>query len=284
MSTGQWNRWWLENPDGPENYVYVLDAADNQSLETIGTVGPLAQGEQIWSARFIEDKAYLVTFRNIDPLWTIDLSDPENPRVMGELEVPGVSTYIHPLEDNFLLTIGYGGDESGLDWSMQVSLFDVSDFDNATLVDSLPLAPPEAGGWESWASSEALREHKAFQYWEQRKLLAVPLSTYRYYSEEGPNYYYYYYEYLAQLQLISVDTGAGLSLYGSVDHSPFYNDNATYYWCGMDVRRSIFMGDYIYALSDKGVTANLLDTMAPSAAITLPGSDCGYFYIDDVAE
>ena len=64
----------------------------------------------------------------MDPLWTIDLSDPTQPKIKGELDVPGVSTYIHPLGDDHLLTIGFGGDEDGLDWSTQVTLFDVSDF------------------------------------------------------------------------------------------------------------------------------------------------------------
>ena len=89
----------------------------------------IADGERIWSARFIGDRAYLVTFETIDPLWVLDLSDPTSPIILGELEVPGVSTYIHPVDDNTLLTIGIGpGDDGlGLDWSMtQISLFDVS--------------------------------------------------------------------------------------------------------------------------------------------------------------
>ncbi|DAC28139.1 MAG TPA: hypothetical protein D7H99_03060, partial [Candidatus Poseidoniales archaeon] len=80
---------------------------------------------------FVEDRAYIVTFENMDPLWTIDLSDPTNPTVMGELKIPGVSTYIHPLSNNTLLTIGMGPADletgEGLDWSnVRLSLFDVS--------------------------------------------------------------------------------------------------------------------------------------------------------------
>ncbi len=279
-TTGRWSRWWLEEPDEPENFVYVLEDSDNNSLDIAGQTDALAKGERIWSARFVEDRAYLVTFRNIDPLWTIDLSDPGRPEIMGELEVPGVSTYIHPLNDDFLLTIGYGGDDEGLDWSVQVSLFDVSDFDNATLADSLILAPPAGDGWESWASSEALYEHKAFQYWAAKKLLAVPLSTFRYHYESGPGFYSYYYEYLSKLELISVDTAAGLSLYGSIDHSGFYNKDNDVYWCNMDIRRSIFMGDYIYAIGDRAVTAGNLDNMTITGSVELPGSDCGYYYLE----
>ncbi|MGY8692449.1 MAG: beta-propeller domain-containing protein, partial [Candidatus Poseidoniales archaeon] len=99
-------------------------------LNQIGYIGDIAPGERIWSARFVGERAYLVTFENIDPLWVIDLSDPTNPTILGELEVPGVSTYIHPISDNLLLTIGIGPgpDGLGLDWSItQVSLFDVTD-------------------------------------------------------------------------------------------------------------------------------------------------------------
>ena len=86
----------------------------------------------------IEDTGNL---ENVDPLWVIDLSDPTNPVILGELEVPGVSTYIHPVNENTLLTIGIGPGEDGLglDWSTtQISLFDISDPTNPTLADSLP--------------------------------------------------------------------------------------------------------------------------------------------------
>ena len=86
----------------------------------------------------------MVTFENVDPLWVIDLSDPTNPVILGELEVPGVSTYIHPVNENTLLTIGIGPGEDGLglDWSTtQISLFDISDPTNPTLADSLPISP-----------------------------------------------------------------------------------------------------------------------------------------------
>lgn len=281
-TTGQWNRWWLEDTHEEANYVYVL-APDNESLAVVGTVGPIAPGERIWSSRFVKDQCFLVTFRNIDPLWTIDLSDPENPAIKGELEVPGVSTYIHPLENDFLLTIGYEGDEAGLLGGIQVSLFDVSDFANARLVDSLSLAAPAGEGWESWGSSEALWEHKAFQYWAPRNLLAVPLSTWRCAIDPGPDFYLC--EYLCALRLISVDPARGLSVHGDIDHSDFYNtDNETYYWCGLDIRRSIFMGDYIYAVGGRAVTADNLDTMSRTAAVELPDNGCGIYYADDGGE
>ena len=163
------------------SHVVTLErAADletgEQILRQIGHVGGLAEGERIWSARFTDDMAYVVTFEQIDPLWTIDLSDPTNPTVLGELEVPGVSTYIHPMSDGMLLTIGLApanADGTGLDWSTtRIQTFDVSDPTTPTQNDHLDLAPvenPGEGGW-SWGWSEATYEHKAFQYWAPKGL------------------------------------------------------------------------------------------------------------------
>ncbi len=306
-----WGRWWLEDTDdwvGPTNDVYVLapaeclipEGCDDQvpELMQIGHVGGIAPGETIWSSRFIGEKGYLVTFRNIDPLWTIDLSDPTNPQVIGELEVPGVSTYIHPLGDDHLLTIGIAGGENnlGLDWgNTQISLFDVSDFANPTLASALQLAPVDRNSedwWSwSWSYSEATYEHKAFTYWAPAELLAIPLSTSRYTYDEvvidGRKYSYSGYEYVSQLVLVKVDADNNtLTKYGTIDHSDFYNgDNGLreYYYSGSpNVRRSIFMGDFIYAFSSEGVTVTNYSTMNLSASIGLPERVEVPNYWDDV--
>lgn len=272
-------RWWRNDSndgnDGPENHVFVLAGPD--ALEVVGHLGGIAMGEQIWSSRFVGNEGFLVTFRNVDPLWTIDLSDPYQPVIKGELEVPGVSTYIHPL-DGHLLTIGYSGNNGGLDWNAQVSLFDVTDFEHPLLADALPLVPPSpANGWAS-AWSEALYEHKAFTYWQG--LLAIPLSTYRggYDAVTGE----YTWQYFSRLQLIHVDLTDGLSLFGEVDHSGFFNSDPEreWWWYNTDIRRTIFMLDdqetnYVYAISDRGVTAHRIDgdTLVPTASVALAGQD-----------
>jgi uncharacterized secreted protein with C-terminal beta-propeller domain len=266
-TTGQWNRWWMEDPAPSESHVIVL--AGESSLEEVGRVGGIGMGERLWSARFVGDKAFLVTFRNIDPLWTIDLADPTQPKVVGELEVPGVSTYIHPLEGDALLTIGFGGTDTGLDWSNQVSLFDVSDFAAPALDGTLRLNPPNGDDW-IWGWSEATYQHKAFQYWAPKSMLAVPVGTHRY-DVSG-------YEYYSRLELISVDAAAGaLTRHGAVDHASFYNDQTDDYWYNPEIRRSIFMGDYIYAISDRAVTAHTLDTLTLSASVPLPGARQTYY-------
>ncbi len=183
----QFGTWWQEEPAEMSNWLFVLNGEN--TLEQRGSVGPLAETERIWSARFRGDEAFLVTFRQTDPLWTIDISDPDNPKTVGELHIPGVSTYIHPIDDDTLLTIGLPGDDSGwLDWSRdRISLFDITDRADPMQTDILDL-----GGENGWGQgSEARYEHKAFQYFDG--ILAVPQSRYeqvyagcndRYYENE----------------------------------------------------------------------------------------------------
>ncbi|MEM6730578.1 MAG: beta-propeller domain-containing protein [Myxococcota bacterium] len=277
-TVGRWNRWWLpvEEQTGPLNYVYVLNGETELSL--VGQTPGLAEGEQIWSSRFVGDKAYLVTFRQVDPLFTIDLSDPTDPKVLGELKIAGVSTYIHPLEDGeHLLTIGIAGDDNGLFWGQtQLSLFDVGDFSDPKLDDAMTLIPESGDGWY-YAFSEAQWEHKAFQYWGPKNLLAIPLSTYRQYQVSGGEWAW---EYSTRLELINVDLETEtLAAYGDVDHSAFFNSDNEYWWSSPAVRRSIFMGDYIYAISDKGVTAHHTESMEMAATQTLIGpTDSPYWF------
>jgi uncharacterized secreted protein with C-terminal beta-propeller domain len=103
-------------------------------MKIIGKLENLARTERIYSARFINDRLYLVTFRQIDPLFVIDLRDPTNPKVLGELKIPGVSQYLHPYDENHIIGVGKDAiaiDEQGREFALfagvKVSLFDVSD-------------------------------------------------------------------------------------------------------------------------------------------------------------
>ncbi len=109
-----------------ESVVSVLEAR-NDTLEVVGAVGGLGRGEQIHSVRFVGDRGYVVTFRQTDPLYTIDLSDPVNPVATGELKITGYSAYLHPLSDDILLGVGQEATEQGQTLGTQVALFDVSD-------------------------------------------------------------------------------------------------------------------------------------------------------------
>jgi len=255
-------RWWWRGPNGTttqpemENHVWVLQQA-GASYATIGHLGGLALGERITASRFLGDKGYLVTFRQVDPLFTIDLSDKRHPKLAGELKIPGFSTYIHPLGTDKLLTIGIGGTDAGANGRTTISTFDVGDFAHPTLLTALPIEGEQGWGW-----SEAQWEHKAFQYFAPKKLLAVPQSNYDY---SGGTY-----RYLSKLEVINVDelTGA-LSLRGSINHSPYYGGNQ--YWSYLQIRRSIFMGDFIYAISDKAITVHRNTDLGQVTAQPLPG-------------
>ena len=268
-TTTPW-RMWTGDPEvdddplpQPETHVYVLEEAAG-GLELVGHLGGIAPGERMFSSRFTGDKAYLVTFEQIDPLFTVDLSNPRAPQLVGELDVFGFSTYLHPIADDRVLAIGVGGDENGANWETQVSLFDVSNMAAPALVDAESLAT------EGWGWSEALYEHKAFQYFAPKKLLAVPYSSYTE-TSDGETYSY---DWSSRLALVNVAEG-GLSLAGSVDHSRFYGTD----WWGMpDVRRSIFMGDYIYAVSARAITAHSLDGLTEVAAEELPGPTDQYYW------
>jgi len=130
-------------PNESVNDVYVLD----KNLETVGSILDLGLGEQIYSTRFIKDKGYLVTFKQIDPFYVLDLSDPENPAKKGELKIPGYSSYLHPITKDKIL--GIGRDEQ----KVKVSLFDVSNPANPTEFDKYMLD-------EFWSEVEST--HHAF--------------------------------------------------------------------------------------------------------------------------
>ncbi len=277
-TVGQWNRWWMEDPEPMSSSVITLIRAvnpetDQQVLLEYGRLDGIAEGERIWSARFVEDRAYIVTFEQIDPLWTIDLFDPSAPTILGELEIPGVSTYIHPLHDDMLLTIGMGPageDGLGLDWSStRLSTFNISDLTQPAVADTLMLSPvddPENHRW-TWSYSEAKYEHKAFQYWGPKEMLAVPLSTYRWIeSDDG-----WYYEYVSKAIIVNVDEATGnMSVHGEVNHSSLVNhESVNHYWGGDEnIRRTIFMGDFIYAFSGAGITVHDLTSMELTDVVT----------------
>jgi hypothetical protein len=268
-TTGFWNRWWVDAEDREEleNHVWVLED-QGSSLGTVGHLGGIAMGERIMSSRFQGDKGYLVTFEFIDPLFTLDLSDNTNPRVVGELKVPGFSTYLHPVADGKLLSIGVDGTAN---WRTQVSMFDVSDFANPTLQSALPVEANNSWGW-----SEAQHDHKAFQYWAPKNLLAIPQSTYEAYYDNANGYTQY--RYLSQLVLVNVDLAGALTVKGRIDHTPYYSADPNAYWFYTDIRRSIFMGDFVYAISDKAITAHRVSDLGQTAVQTLPGFTAGDYY------
>ena len=205
VATTDWGWWGASDDTEQANNVFVLDSASSDTMEVTGEVRGMAPGEQVYSARFMGDRGFVVTFRQTDPLFTLDLSDHENPTVAGELHVTGYSSYLHPVGDDHLLSVGMEGTEDGAITGLAVSLFDVSDFANPTLADRWLLES------DDWSWSQALWDHHAFTYY--RDTLIIPAYTYDwdYDSDE--------YDMFSGLVAIDVDLEEGLSEIGRVEHN-----------------------------------------------------------------
>ncbi len=274
------------NPDRRfDNRVFTLKA-DGDELKVLGTSERLGhENERIFSTRFVGDMAYVVTFEQTDPLIVIDLSDPEKPTVLGEAVIPGFSDYMHPLDDDHLLTIGRNTDNWGNDIGLMLQIFDVSEPTDPERVHNYPYIPE--------GYSEANHNHKAFTYWAERRLLAFPFVNYGYEDPASGEHQPYP---TSTLEVFEVSAKEGFNRLGAVDHTslmlengclvqdPYYLDE--YYWtCSQpEVRRGIFMDDYVYAISYAGVSVNeLSDLDEPVAQVALPApteTDMCYGYDD----
>jgi hypothetical protein len=263
-ATGTFNRGWMaEGATSPVTALTLFKESAGVLVPT-GAVGGIAPGERLWSVRFTDARAYIVTFHAMDPLWVVDLTG-SAPEVVGELHVAGVSTYVHPVGDDRLLSIGYGGGDDGLgldESRIVVALFDVADPAAPRQLAALDLTPDHG-----YAYTSALHEHKAFTYWDALHLLAVPLTS----SGASPGGGYRSHQGLA---LVDVDRD-GLALRGRVDQDALskgspsgYGDGYGY---GGDVERSWFVreGDAasVYALSEAGVTAHDLATLEAQGSV-----------------
>lgn len=269
-TTGLFSR--LPNGDSlSENHVLVMQG--DSELAVVGRIDGIAPGEKIWSSRFNGDRGFLVTAKNTDPLFTLDLASPTQPRIVGELKVTGVSTYIHLLGDNHLLTVGYGGNDERINFNTTVSIFDISDFSNPRLASNLPLmSPAGSNGWQT-ASSEANYEHKAITYFAPLKLLAIPLSVYQEIRGVTP-----FYNYRNELILIHAESGVPLTVSGRANQNSLYNALASNVFYAPDIRRSIFVGSYVYVIGELGVTVHTTDTYQATGEVRFEITENPYPY------
>ena len=254
--------WWNDQP--PQNSLFILQqkGAELQLRSRLDQLGK--PGERIFAARFLGDQGFLVTYEQIDPLYTLDLSDADNPRVAGELEVPGFSTYLHPIEPGLLLAVGRNVDAN----SIKLSLFDTSDFDHPQLLKSLDVG--------EGSYSQAEYNHKAFTWYADEQMLALPVSRWNRASLAD----FSQAEVFNGLQLYRVDREAGFKLFGEIDHSSFYRDDANQRWFyPASINRSFFVSDteqnsFVYSISPRGIKANALsDVENDLAAVALPAYD-----------
>ena len=246
--------------------LYVMD----HSMQVVGRLEGIAPGEQIYSARFMGDKGYLVTFETVDPLFVIDLANPRKPEILGELKIPGFSNYLHPLDENHLLGIGHDtevqtleGREFPVTKGLKLAIFDVSDVNN----------PREKhveliGGRGSW--SEALYDHKAVFY--HRGVLALPVSVTVDTSEEQWEYNLAF----TGALFYQVDLETGFQELGRISHATGQDD--IYY--RPDVRRIVQIEDVFYTFSEWRVMAHSVQDFSKLAELELPVPDYSHLVPD----
>ncbi len=233
--------WWWGNQGETGSTVTVLEDDGNGLLAQVGQVSGISPDEDLYATRFLGDRGYLITFERIDPLFTLDLSDPTDPRVVGELEIPGYSAYLHPMDQNHLLAVGMDGDEEGRLTGLAVKIFDVTDLEAPSLLHEWAVDNPEDG----WSWSEALGDHHAFTF--HRGVLAFP-------SVQGS----WGQGWTAGLMVLAADIEDGLLELGTVDHSDMPPiDPSDYPWTAL-VRRSVFIEDNLFSISARGVKVNSL--------------------------
>lgn len=259
------------------NNVYVL----NMDLDVVGKVEDLAIGERIYSARFMGKRCYLVTFRNVDPLFVIDMSEPANPQVLGQLKIPGYSDYLHPYDEDHLIGLGKWTLEAknrDFAWyqGLKISLFDVSD-----VAKPKEIAKYELG--DRGTDSYALHDHKAFLFDKKKGLLVIPVLLAEIDKEKYPQGIedWQYGDYKFQgAYIFNVGLDKGFELKGRVSHiedeTTFLKMGYYYYDDAYSVKRSLYMDDMLYTLSNKIIKMNKLDTLDEVNKVELPYEDSYY--------
>ncbi len=228
-----------------QSYVTML-ATNGSQLVPVGRLSGLGSGQRIYSVRFVGDVGYVVTFRQVDPLYTIDLSDPTAPRVAGQLELEGYSSYLHPLGGGLLLGVGDDVGTTDEPSGAQLELFDVSDPSAPRLVQKATLG--------EGSSSQVEYDHHAFLFWPPTGLAVLPLQIYP--NDNGNPF--------NGAVGFHIDQG-GITELGRISH-PATSGYAP------PISRSIVIGDRLYTLSDEGILASSLDTLAPIAFAAFPAT------------
>jgi len=241
--------WWGEDIN---NRIYVLD----ENLEEVGRIEKLGKpAETIRSVRFIGDYGYIVTFEQTDPFYVINLSDPEEPFKEGELEVPGFSTYLQQLNNDYMLGIGFGDNDGGIN-GLKISVYDISDKTNPVVFSEVIFDYSDFG----WSSSSATYNHKDLLVSLNKGIIALPFSTYNWSDSEG-------YSYNSGILVYNFDDILGLTYDGFITHEQDAIEDVYVY-------KIKFISDYFYTVSYKYIKASLItDPEVITNSVTLPVID-----------
>lgn len=265
---------WRTSADSTNN-VFILDPDMNPA----GSIKGIAPGETIFAMRFMGDKGYMVTFKNIDPFFVLDLKDPLNPKVLGQLKIPGYSDYLHPMDENHIIGVGKEAVEStdkNFAWyqGLKLAVFDVSDVENP-----IELHKVEIG--DRGTESEALQNHKAFMYSPSKQLLALPVrvaelpaSVKARPNRTGGEYGNYTFQ-GAYVYRLTVENG--FEELGRITH---HKDNQAMLKSGWyygnydeDVNRVAYMDDTFLTLSNAGIQMHRLYDLTKQGEIDYPNTD-----------
>lgn len=274
------------------NNVLILEQVGNQ-LHTIGEITNLAPTETIHSVRFMGEEAFVVTFRRVDPLFAIDLSDPTQPSVEGALKIPGFSNYLHPVAEGFIVGIGRDANEiTGRLGDLQITLFDVRDLSDPKVADQVTLEGT------SHVDSEAWRDHLAVSFFAEGGVLALPINwteTIELTGEEAEKYGRYRYENHSAIWTFEIDTAdtenATITATGKVEHEAANNRyrwptqpigwGVTNVWRGnlydpgSPARRALRIGESLITVSNDFIKVHDL---------TDPSQEQGEIYLGELTE
>ena len=230
------------------NNLFVL----NSNLEEIGKIENLAEDEKIYSVRFIGKIGYIVTFKEIDPLFVIDLSDPTNPTIKGELKIPGYSSYLHPYDENHIIGIGYNTKDNGhggiTNSTMKMSMFDVSNLENPQEIFSVDIGT-------DYSNSEVIYNHKALFYKKSEDLIGFPVNYNSYNYGNNRNGFIIF--------KINLENNE-FEKYGEILHEMNYRS---------DVRRVIYIEDVLYTLGYSGIISYDLNTFEKLNEVEIKAED-----------
>ncbi len=248
----------------------------NNEMEKIGETEALAEGERMYSSRFLGNKAYLVTYKTIDPLFVIDLSNPERPEVLGELKIPGYSTYLHPYDENHLIGIGMQTEErvnrdssgrvrstSAVITGMKMALFDVTDVNNPVQISDTVIG-------DSRTTSAILTNHKALLFSKEKQLLAIPVNNYTEdfeienssdeYDSIVSSYTNYNKQYVSEGYFVyNINLTDGFTLKGTITHEKTTSSKS--YYNVSRLLRGLYIDDNLYTVSEDYVKVNRLEDL-----------------------
>ena len=256
----------------------------NDKMKKIGETEKVARGERMYSSRFIGDRGYLVTYLNTDPLFCIDLSDPKNPEILGELQISGYSTYLHPYDETHLIGIGYESEvktnrnsegkvtsQYAVITGMKMALFDVSNINNPIKISDTQIG-------DKYTRSAILTNHKALLFSKEKGIIAIPVNTYEKELEISStngdlsslesSYTTNSKEYRTEGYLVyGINLEDGFVPKGFIDHSE--TDPKSY--SGTNLIRGVYIKDYLFTVSQGMVKVNKLDTLEQVASVLIKG-------------